>query len=149
MSVPKIIFENEISKWKQIRALGGSQTSPLPTSPSQVPLYHRYESLDVECRSVEDVDDSPFTAEVSPRSERPTPRITTTSMGKKRWVIVVGNSLLRGPESPTCWANSSSGESAACRGSRLCSSGPSLLIPPELMDCKTETGEGWGKSLPL
>ncbi|GAB0181413.1 hypothetical protein GRJ2_000606600 [Grus japonensis] len=48
------------------------------------------------------VDDGPSTLEVSPRSERPTPCIVTTSMRKKRRVIVVGDSRLRGTEGPMC-----------------------------------------------
>ena len=52
----------------------GWQTNhSLPTSPSQVPLYNRYEALDVEGQSIDDVDDGPSTPEVLPRSERPTP----------------------------------------------------------------------------
>jgi len=56
-----------------------------------VPLYNRYEVLDVEGQPMDDVDDYPSTAEVLPRSERPMPCITTTSMRKQRRVIVVGD----------------------------------------------------------
>lgn len=93
----------ERSEQKQVRAQGGRQTPSLPTSPySQVPLYNRFEGLDVEGQSMDDVDDGPPTPEVLPRSERPTPCITTNSMRKKRRVIVVGDSLLRGTEGPIC-----------------------------------------------
>ncbi|KAK4817118.1 hypothetical protein QYF61_027981 [Mycteria americana] len=51
---------------------------------------------------MEDGDDSPSTPEVSPRSEKCTSHINTTSTRKRRWVIVVGNSLLRGTEGPLC-----------------------------------------------
>ena len=76
-----------------------------PTSPSQVPLYHRYEALDVEGQSMDDVDDGPSTPEVLPRSERPTTRSITTSTRKKRQIIVIDDSLLRGTEGPICWTD--------------------------------------------
>ncbi|GAB0209336.1 hypothetical protein GRJ2_003399300 [Grus japonensis] len=73
----------ERSEWRQIHARGSRQTSSLPTSPSQVPLYNRYEALAVEGQLMDDVDDGPSTPEMSPRSERPTPHIMTTSTRKK------------------------------------------------------------------
>ncbi|KAK4819205.1 hypothetical protein QYF61_026821 [Mycteria americana] len=51
-----------------------------------VPLYNRYEALDVECQSTDDVDDGPSTPEVLPISERPNPPIKTTCTRKKRRV---------------------------------------------------------------
>ncbi|XP_054680227.1 collagen alpha-1(I) chain-like [Grus americana] len=51
------------------------------------------------------MDDSRATPEVSPRPERPTPHIVTTSTKKKRQVTVVGDSLLRGTEGPVCRAD--------------------------------------------
>lgn len=64
-------------------------------APSQLPLYNRYEVLDVEGQSVEDVDGSLSTPEMSSRSERLTPCIMTTSTRKNRQVLVVGDSLLK------------------------------------------------------
>ncbi|GAB0179564.1 hypothetical protein GRJ2_000421700 [Grus japonensis] len=49
----------------------------------KVPLYNMFEALDMEGQSMEDMDDSPSTPEVLPRSERPTPCIMTTSTRKK------------------------------------------------------------------
>jgi len=92
----------EKSERREVHARGGRQTPSLLTSPSQVPLYDRYKALDVEDQSKDDVDDSPSTPEVSPRSERPTTSITTTSTRKKRQVIVVGDSLLKGTEGSIC-----------------------------------------------
>ncbi|GAB0177476.1 hypothetical protein GRJ2_000212900 [Grus japonensis] len=51
-----------------------------------MPLYNKYEALAVEGHSKEDMDDSRATPEVSPRPERPTPCIVTTSMKKKRQI---------------------------------------------------------------
>ncbi|KAK4815791.1 hypothetical protein QYF61_007231 [Mycteria americana] len=67
-----------------------------------VPLHNRYEALEVAGQSVEDGDDSPSTPEVSPRSEERTSRLTTTFTRKKRRVIVVGDSFLKGTEGPIC-----------------------------------------------
>ncbi|KAK4821699.1 hypothetical protein QYF61_027463 [Mycteria americana] len=76
-----------------------------------VPLYNRYEALEVEGQSMEDGDDSPSTPDVSPRSEERTSRINTTSARKRRWVIVVGDSLLRGTKGPL-WAATQEGTEA-------------------------------------
>ena len=57
----------EESEWRQVHARGGKRTPSLPTWPSQVPLYNRYEALEVEGQSMEDVDDGPSIAEVLPR----------------------------------------------------------------------------------
>ena len=51
---------------------------------------------------MDDVDDGPSTPEVLPTSERPTPYITTTSTRKKKWVMVVGDYLLRETDGPIC-----------------------------------------------
>jgi len=68
--------------------------------PSQVPLQNRYEALATEDQSVDSVGFDPSTPQQLQRQERPNSRITTTSTRKKRQVIVVGPSLLRGTESP-------------------------------------------------
>ena len=98
---------------------GWQGTSSLPTWPSQVPLYNRCEALAVEGHSKEDTDDSQATPEVSPRPERPTPRIVTTSTRKKRRFIVVGDSLLRGTEGAICRADPPLGEDCCLPGSRV------------------------------
>ncbi|KAK4816772.1 hypothetical protein QYF61_022770 [Mycteria americana] len=92
----------EESEWRRVHARGGRRSPSLPTSPPQVPLYNRDEALEVEGQAMEDGDDSPSTPEVSPRSEERTSRINTTSRRKRRRVIVVGDSILRGTEGPIC-----------------------------------------------
>lgn len=47
-------------------------------------------------------DEGPVIPQRSPQTERLTHPITTISKSRKRWVIVVGNSLLRGTEGPIC-----------------------------------------------
>ncbi|GAB0179160.1 hypothetical protein GRJ2_000381300 [Grus japonensis] len=96
----------EGSEWKQVHAQRGRQTfSSSPTSPSHVPLCNRYEALAVEGHSSEDMDDSQATPEVAPRPKRPTPWVMTIPTKKKRRVIVVGDSLLKGTEGPICRAD--------------------------------------------
>jgi len=56
----------------------------------------------VEGQSMDDVDYGPSRPDVWPRSGKPAPCTMTTSTRKKRWVIVVGDSLLRGTECPVC-----------------------------------------------
>jgi len=67
--------------------LGGGRQSPsLPTSRSQVPLHKRYEALDVEALSMDDMDDGPSTPEVLPRSERPAPVSRPPPQRRKDWL---------------------------------------------------------------
>ena len=47
-------------------------------------------------------DDGSSSLEVSPRLSRSTPCIKTASIKKKRRVVVIGDSLLRGTEGPIC-----------------------------------------------
>ncbi|GAB0208855.1 hypothetical protein GRJ2_003351200 [Grus japonensis] len=102
----------EGSEWKQVHARHGRQQtfSSSPTSPSHVPLCNRYKALAVEGHSKEDMDDSQATPEVAPRPKRPMPRVVTTPTKKKRRVIVVGDSHLKGTEGPICRADPPLGE---------------------------------------
>ena len=72
----------------------------MTTPPFQVPSHSRYEALQVEPNK--DEDDGSSLLEVLPRLSWPTPCIKTASIKKKRWVIVIGDSLLRGTEGPIC-----------------------------------------------
>ncbi|KAJ7408139.1 hypothetical protein BTVI_60719 [Pitangus sulphuratus] len=83
--------------------LNMSQKCPGSQEGQQVSLYNRYGALDVEGKSTDDEDGGPSPPEDLPRPERPTPCIKTSSMRKQRQVVVVGDSLLRGTESPICW----------------------------------------------
>ena len=90
----------------------------MPTSPSQVLLYHRYEALDLEghpqlmmwmmvhlhqrcCQGQKGL----------PPISRPPPR--------GRWVTVVADSLLRGTESPICWTDPPLREVCCFPGARV------------------------------
>ncbi|KAK4830603.1 hypothetical protein QYF61_012029 [Mycteria americana] len=87
-----------------------------PPCPPHTP---RYEALEVEGQSMEDGDNSLSTPEVSPRSEERTSRINTTSTRKRRRVIVVGDSLLRGTEGPICWMDPPLREVCCLPGARV------------------------------
>jgi len=67
-----------------------------------VSLYNRFEALDMEGQSTDAVDDGPSIPEVLLRSEWSTLCNTITSTRKKRWIIAVDYSLLRGTEGPIC-----------------------------------------------
>ena len=109
----------EKSEWRRVHACGGRRRPSLSTSPPQVPLYNRYEALEGEGQSMEDGDDSLSTPEVSPRSEECTSRINTTSTRKKRQVIAVGDSLLRGTEGPICQTDPPLREVCCLPGARV------------------------------
>ncbi|GAB0208697.1 hypothetical protein GRJ2_003335400 [Grus japonensis] len=125
----------EGSEWKQVHAWRGRRTfSSSPTSPSHVPLCNRYEALAVEGHSSEDMDDSQATPEVAPRPKGPMPRVVTTPTKKKRRVIVVGDSLLKGTEGPICRADPPLREVCCLPGARvkdIARKLPSLVQPSD------------------
>lgn len=84
---------------KKVHTQSGKQTTSLPTVPSQVSLYIRHETPDLECQSMDDVNVGPS---APLRVRKPTLHIMTTSTGKKSWVIVVSDFLLRVTEGPIC-----------------------------------------------
>ncbi|KAK4823952.1 hypothetical protein QYF61_008338 [Mycteria americana] len=127
----------EESERRRVHARGGRQRPSLPTSPPQVPLYSRYEALEVEGQSMEDGDDSPSKPEVSPRSEECTSRINTTSTRKRRRVIVVGDSLLRGTEGPICRTDPPLREVCCLPGARV---KDVMRILPSLLWAATQEG---------
>ncbi|GAB0210155.1 hypothetical protein GRJ2_003481300 [Grus japonensis] len=65
------------------------------------------------------MDGSQATPEVAPRPERPAPRVVTTPTKKKRWVIAVGDSLLRGTAGPLCRADPPLREACCLPGARV------------------------------
>ncbi|KAK4832299.1 hypothetical protein QYF61_021698 [Mycteria americana] len=107
------------SEWKQVHKQSSKRMPSLPTTPPQVPLHDRYKALEMEDQSVDDEDVNPSTPEEQPRPERHTPCITTTSTRKKRHVIIVEDSLLRGTEGPICRANPSHREVFCLPGARV------------------------------
>ncbi|KAK4806806.1 hypothetical protein QYF61_005602 [Mycteria americana] len=96
-----------------------SPEEEVTVSSHSVPLYNRYEALEVEGQSMEDGDDSLSTPEVSPSAEERTSHLTTTSTRKRRRVIVVGDSLLRGIEGPICWTDPPLREVCCLPGARV------------------------------
>ncbi|KAK4818826.1 LOW QUALITY PROTEIN: hypothetical protein QYF61_019863 [Mycteria americana] len=87
-------------QWRRAPAQRSRHVSSVTTPPSQVPLHNRYEALQVEPNNNED--DGSSSLEVLPRLSRTTPCIKTASIKKKRRVIVIGDSLLKGTQGPTC-----------------------------------------------
>ena len=67
-----------------------------------LPLSNRYGALEYEGLATEDVGEGEAPSRGLPRMSQTAPRITTASTKKKRRVIVIGDSLLRGTEGPIC-----------------------------------------------
>jgi len=65
-----------------------------------LPLSNRYGALECEGPANEDVGEGPSRG--LPRMCRSAPCIMTTPVNKKRRVIAIGNSLLKGTEGPVC-----------------------------------------------
>jgi len=84
-----------------------------------VPLHNTHEALDVEDKAVDDAGVDPSTSEEAQRSEGPPSRITTSSTRRKRRVIVVGHSQLRGTEGPICRADPPLREVCCLPGARV------------------------------
>jgi len=65
-----------------------------------LPLRNRYGALESEGQANEDVGEGPSGG--LPRTSQSASCVTTASTKKKRRVIVIGDSLLRGMDSPIC-----------------------------------------------
>ncbi|KAK4826596.1 hypothetical protein QYF61_010358 [Mycteria americana] len=76
------------------------RVSSVTAPPSQVPLHNRYEAVQVEPNN--DEDNGSSSLEVWLRLSRPTPCVKTASIKKKRQVILIGDSLLKGTEGSIC-----------------------------------------------
>jgi len=87
-------------QWKWVPVPGGRQILSRAPSPAQLPLSNRYGALECEGPANEDVGEGPSGG--LPRTSQSAPHITTALAKKKRRVIVIGDSLLRGTEGPIC-----------------------------------------------
>ncbi|KAJ7407883.1 hypothetical protein WISP_124046 [Willisornis vidua] len=99
-------------EWKQVPDQRGKRTLSRTPSPPWVPLKNRYEALDPESQA-ENNQDLPGEPPVSTPSTR---LITTAVIRKKRSVVVVGDSLLRGTEGPYVAQTHPTGRYAAFLG---------------------------------
>lgn len=119
---------------KSILGTAGELPPCVPCPPKCPYPYNRYEALDVGGQSMEDVDRSPSTPELSPMSEGPSPYVMTTSMRKKRWIIVVGCYLQRETVSPIRQADSPHREVCCLAGAQvkdITTKLPSLVQPSD------------------
>jgi len=89
-------------EWKRVPARGGKRIPSQPPSPAQFPLSNRYGALECEGPATEDVGVGEGSSTELPRTSESAPRIMTALAKNKRWVIVIGDSLLRGTEGPIC-----------------------------------------------
>ena len=104
-------------EWKQVPAWGSRRIPSQPPSLSQFPLYNRYGALELEGQVNENVSEGPSRG--LPRVSQSTPCLLTASVKKKRRVIVIGESLLRGTEGPICQLGASHREVCCPPGARI------------------------------
>lgn len=90
----------ESGQWQQIPAWHSRHIPSATPPPSQVSSCKRYNALQVEPNS--NKDDSFSSLETLPRLDGPTTCIRTASIEKKRWITVIGNSLLNWTEGLLC-----------------------------------------------
>ncbi|KAM9663018.1 uncharacterized protein ACIBXB_016421 [Morphnus guianensis] len=106
-------------EWIQVPAQGGRRIPSRSPSPSQLPLLNRYGALELEDRASEDQGVDEVLSREVPRPSQAAPRILTSSEKRKRRVIVVGDSLLRGTEGPICRPDPSHREVCCLSGARV------------------------------
>lgn len=75
-------------EWKHVTDQGCSQIPCLPTSPSQMLLFNRYEALEQDGQANDSMDEYPSKLEGSSKSSQLAPYITTANK-KKREVVVL------------------------------------------------------------
>jgi len=92
-------------EWKWIPARGDRRIPSQPPSPPQLPLSNRYGALECEGQTNEDVGEGPSRG--LPRTSQSAPCVMTAPAKKKRRVVVIGDSLLKGTEGPICRADPS------------------------------------------
>ena len=85
---------------KQVPAPGCSQILSWRLSLPHLHIHHRYGALELEDQTDEDVGEGPSRG--LPRVSQSAPCIMTAPVKKKRRVIVIGDSLLRGTEGLIC-----------------------------------------------
>jgi len=82
-------------------------------------LSNRYGALECEGLATEDVGEGEAPSRGLPRTSQTAPIITTVSTKKKRRVIVIGDSFLRGTEGPICRPDPSHREVCCLPGARV------------------------------
>jgi len=87
-------------EWKRVPARGGKRIPSWPPSLAQLPLSNRYGALECEGPTNEDAGEDP--SRVFPGMSQSAPCITTAWAKKKKEIIIIGDSLLRGTEGPIC-----------------------------------------------
>ena len=106
-------------EWIQVPARGGRRVPSRSPSPSQLPLRNRNGALELEDRVNEDQGVGEALCREVPRLSWAAPCILTASEKRKRRVIVVGDSLLRGTEGPICSPDPCHREVCCLPGARL------------------------------
>ncbi|KFV63962.1 hypothetical protein N307_13186, partial [Dryobates pubescens] len=87
--------------WIQVPARGGKRNPSRPPPPLLLPLNNNYEALQAEGTIPTSYNEEQPSRE-EPKAKRSLPAITNSSTKKRRRVIVVGVSLLRGTEGHIC-----------------------------------------------
>ncbi|KFP06528.1 hypothetical protein N300_02212, partial [Calypte anna] len=104
-------------EWKQVPHRKGKRILSQPPTLPQVPIENGYEALDSENQEEDrQEDDLSIRPPVHPLSSR---RIKTSPTKKRRRVVVVGDSLLRGTEGPICRPDPSHREVCCLPGARV------------------------------
>ncbi|KFP04718.1 hypothetical protein N300_13098, partial [Calypte anna] len=104
-------------EWKQIPHRKGKRILPQPPPSPQVPIENRYEALDPEDQEEDGQEDD--LSRRSPVHPLSSSLIKTSPTKKRRRVVVVGDSLLRGTEGPICRPDPSHREVCCLPGARV------------------------------
>lgn len=85
-------------EWNWVSASGSRLSPSLPTSPSQVILNTRYQALEPDGQTNDDMVEGPSILKRSPRAHQPISHIITTSVMKNKGDVVTAESFLRETE---------------------------------------------------
>lgn len=103
--------------WREVSPRRGKRKPSQSLPPSQLPLNNRYEVLELQGQV--NGDGGVDLSSESPRACHSPPCLRTSSTKKKRRVIVVGDSLLRGTEGPICRPDPSHREVCCLPGAQI------------------------------
>ncbi|TRZ06778.1 hypothetical protein HGM15179_020329 [Zosterops borbonicus] len=104
-------------EWKWLPIREGNGNSSQPPSLTELPLQNTYEALDPEGQ-LDDIKENYLSGE-PPNYTLSVRQMTTSSIKKKRRVVLVGDSLLRGTEGPICRPDPSHREVCCLPGARV------------------------------
>ncbi|KAJ7399311.1 hypothetical protein BTVI_116089 [Pitangus sulphuratus] len=115
----KVISQGSVEDegWKLVTANTRRKVPPPEKLASRTgTFYNRYEDMELEGQTSDELDKGPFGIEGFPKATPPVPHIMTSSVKRKRRVVVIGDSLLKEMEGLICRPDQLTEMSAVSQG---------------------------------